>query len=106
MDAVAYMDGDDTPKSYHHMKVTALAWCLARKKFMKMQSRTNLLSEHDPDFLIYLFPHLDPWGIGGFLSDIGQKNSTSRSIAKFIICYYKITCDFRPMRDLRISAGT
>jgi len=66
MDSVAYTDGDDTPKSYHHMKVTALAWCLARKKFMKMLSGTELLSKSDPGFLTYLFPHLDPWGIGGF----------------------------------------
>lgn len=66
MDSVAYTDGDDTPKSYHHMKATALAWCLARKKFMKMQGGTGLLSERDPGFLTYLFPHLDPWGIGGF----------------------------------------
>lgn len=66
MDSVAYTDGDDTPKSYYHMKASALAWCLARKKFLKMQSGTNLLSERDPGFLTYLFPHLDPWGIGGF----------------------------------------
>jgi hypothetical protein len=66
MDSVAYTDGDDMPKSYYHMKASALAWCLARKKFLKMQSGTNLLSERDPGFLTYLFPHLDPWGIGGF----------------------------------------
>ena len=66
MDSVAHTDGDDTPKSYHHMKATALAWCLAQKKFLRMQSGPNSFSDHDPGLLTYLFPHLDPWGIGGF----------------------------------------
>jgi hypothetical protein len=52
------LDLEDIIMDYH-MKATALALCLACKKFMKMQSRTSLLLERDPGFLTYLFPHLD-----------------------------------------------
>jgi hypothetical protein len=48
------------------MKASALAWCLSRKKYIKMQGGTTLLSDRDPAMLTYIFPHLDPWGIAGF----------------------------------------
>jgi hypothetical protein len=32
MEAVGYVAGDDFTESYHHMKATALAWCLDHKK--------------------------------------------------------------------------
>jgi hypothetical protein len=31
-----------------------------------MQSGSQLLSDRDPGLLTFVFPHLDPWGIGGF----------------------------------------
>lgn len=66
MEAVGYTAGDRTPQNYRVMKASALAWCLARKKFIKMKGASELLSDNDTAFLTYLFPHLDPWGIMGF----------------------------------------
>ena len=66
MEAVGYAAGDKTPQNYKIMKASALAWCLSRKKFIKMRGGTQLLSDRDPAMLTYLFPHLDPWGIAGF----------------------------------------
>lgn len=66
MDAVGYVVGDDSPDSYHRMKAEALAWALDKKKFIRMQSGSMLLTDKDPGMLTYLFPNLDPWGIGGF----------------------------------------
>jgi hypothetical protein len=66
MEAVGYTDGDRSPQSYEKMKAKALAWCLEKNKFIKMQSSSQLLTDRDPGLLAYLFPHLDPWGIGGF----------------------------------------
>jgi hypothetical protein len=66
MEAVSYTTGDRSPQNYQIMKASALAWCLSRKKFIKMQSGLKLLSDRDPAMLTYLFPHLDPWGLVGF----------------------------------------
>ncbi|KAJ7130143.1 hypothetical protein C8R44DRAFT_613545, partial [Mycena epipterygia] len=66
MEAVGYTAGDRTPLDYQNMKAAALAWCLDKKKFIKMQSGSKFMSERDVGMLTYTFPHLDPWGIGGF----------------------------------------
>lgn len=66
MEAVGYTAGDRTPQNYRIMKASALAWCLSRKKFIKIQGGSELLSDRDPAMLTFLFPHLDPWGIAGF----------------------------------------
>ncbi|KAJ7119793.1 hypothetical protein C8R44DRAFT_544496, partial [Mycena epipterygia] len=66
MEAVGYTAGDRSPLDYQNMKAAALAWCLDKKKFIKMQSGSKFISERDIGMLTYTFPHLDPWGIGGF----------------------------------------
>ncbi|KAJ6517153.1 hypothetical protein DFH09DRAFT_804697, partial [Mycena vulgaris] len=66
MEAVGYTAGDRSPLDYQNMKAAALAWCLEKKKFIKMQSGSKFVSERDVGMLTYTFPHLDPWGIGGF----------------------------------------
>lgn len=66
MEAVGYTAGDRSPQNYRIMKASALAWCLSRKKFIKMNGGSQLLSDRDPAMLTYLFPHLDPWGLVGF----------------------------------------
>ena len=79
MEAVGYAAGDRTPQNYNIMKASALAWCLSRKKFIKMQGGSQLLSDRDPGMLTYLFPHLDPWGIAGFY----QSNRTAQQHISF-----------------------
>jgi len=62
LDAVGYTAGDRSPQNYRIMKASALAWCLSREKYIKMQGGLKLLSDRDPTMLTYLFPHLNPWG--------------------------------------------
>ena len=66
MEAVGYTDGDYTPKNFRSMKANALSWCLDGKKFVKSSSGSKLISDSDPGLLSFLFPALDPWGIGDF----------------------------------------
>ncbi|KDQ65223.1 hypothetical protein JAAARDRAFT_53078 [Jaapia argillacea MUCL 33604] len=66
IDAVGYTTGDRTHESYQTMQAKALAWCLDRKKFIKMCGGTKLISDREPGLLTFLFPNLDTWGIGGF----------------------------------------
>lgn len=73
MEYVGYTEGDRTPQNYRQMKAVALAWCLDSKKFIRVRGTTSLLDSRHPGLLTFLFPHLDPWGIGGFLHGARQK---------------------------------
>jgi hypothetical protein len=66
MEAVGYVNGDHLPQNLSIMKASVLAWCLDCKQFIEMQSGSELMSDWDPGLLTLAFPHLDPWGIGGF----------------------------------------
>ncbi|KAI6147659.1 hypothetical protein BKA82DRAFT_4354838 [Pisolithus tinctorius] len=66
MESVAYTDGDHSECLWQAMKATALAHALSHKKFIVSCSGLELLNENSPGFLTMVFPHLDPWGIGGF----------------------------------------
>jgi hypothetical protein len=66
MEAVEYVVGEKTPRDLRNMKAAAVAWCLDQNNYLRVQSGSKFLSDRDPGFLTYNFPHLDPWGIGGF----------------------------------------
>ncbi|KIM23874.1 hypothetical protein M408DRAFT_76702, partial [Serendipita vermifera MAFF 305830] len=64
---VGYTDGDMSPANYNIMKLQAVQHCLNGGSYL--QSRSGSQAENDfenPVLLSWLFPHLDPWGIGGF----------------------------------------
>ncbi|KAI9067677.1 hypothetical protein FKP32DRAFT_1561454, partial [Trametes sanguinea] len=49
------------------MKLEAVAHCLRGRSFIKSQAGSRFVPDFDnPSLLSWLFPHLDPWGIGGF----------------------------------------
>ena len=67
MDNVGYTLGDDSPVSYRDMKMQALAHCINGGKFVRSRSGDRFMPDFEnPSLLTWLFPHLDPWGIGGF----------------------------------------
>ncbi|KAF8166600.1 hypothetical protein K438DRAFT_1616647, partial [Mycena galopus ATCC 62051] len=66
MEAVGYVVGERTPKDIRDMKASAVAWCLDKNNYVKMQAGSTFLSDRDPGFLTFCFPALDPWGIGAF----------------------------------------
>lgn len=55
-------------------KAKALQWCLDHRPFVTIRSGNKLFPDRDPRMMTFVFPHLDPWGIGGF-------NHPSRSSA-------------------------
>ncbi|KAG2085190.1 uncharacterized protein F5147DRAFT_748738 [Suillus discolor] len=74
---------DDTPvgdivmEAVEKMKLQALAYVLDRKQFLLSHTGEKFVADNDPGthhlncctftgLLSYLFPHLDPWDIGGF----------------------------------------
>ncbi|KAI0697955.1 hypothetical protein C8T65DRAFT_582249, partial [Cerioporus squamosus] len=67
MENVGYTSGDESPVSYREMKMRALAHCLNEGRFVWSKAGDKYVPDfHNPALLTWLFPHLDPWGIGGF----------------------------------------
>lgn len=67
MENVGFTTGDDSPVSYRDMKLKALAHCLNGGSFISSRRGSRMIPDFDNPFLMsWLFPHLDPWGIGGF----------------------------------------
>ncbi|TFK85008.1 hypothetical protein K466DRAFT_495564, partial [Polyporus arcularius HHB13444] len=67
MENVGYTNGDDTPLTYRQMKMRALKHCLMGGRFVRSQAGSEFIPDfQNPRLLSWLFPHLDPWGIGGF----------------------------------------
>lgn len=66
MEAVGYTNVNGSSTDYQNMKNNALAWCLNNRPFVAARNSSTFLRDDDPGFLAYAFPHLDPWGIGGF----------------------------------------
>lgn len=60
------MASDHSPSNYRQIKAVALTHCLDGCQFLRIHSGTTLVNEQDPGFLAWAFPHLDPFGIGGF----------------------------------------
>ncbi|RDX51345.1 hypothetical protein OH76DRAFT_1347408, partial [Lentinus brumalis] len=64
---VGYTCGDDSPVSYRDMKMRALSHCLHGGRFLCSKAGDKFVPDFEnPALLTWLFPHLDPWGIGGF----------------------------------------
>ncbi|PPQ80410.1 hypothetical protein CVT26_004432 [Gymnopilus dilepis] len=67
MENVSYTDGDQSATAYQSMKILALERCLSGKPFLTSGTGSSLVPDfNNPCILTWLFPHLDPWGIGGF----------------------------------------
>ncbi|EIM87295.1 uncharacterized protein STEHIDRAFT_56488, partial [Stereum hirsutum FP-91666 SS1] len=56
-------------------KIRALQWILDHKPFVTVRPGTKLFPDRDPRMLTFVFPHLDPWGIGGFNHPMRQGES-------------------------------
>ncbi|RDX53628.1 hypothetical protein OH76DRAFT_1342946, partial [Lentinus brumalis] len=67
MDNVGYTCGDRAPVSYRDMKLRALSHCLNGGEFVRSRAGDTFVPDfQNPALLTWLFPHLDPWGIGSF----------------------------------------
>lgn len=66
LEAVSYTKGDHSMASRQAMKLNALAFILDRNCFLVFHTSSKFVGDRDPGLMSFLFPHLDPWGIGGF----------------------------------------
>jgi hypothetical protein len=82
MEAVGYTTGDFSRASYKYMKGVALDACLNGQKFIQVRTGPNFTDDEDLRFLTHAFPHLDPWGIGGFNLLSRKKKQTEISFER------------------------
>ena len=75
IEVVGYTAGDHSPINFRQMKAAALAHCLDGCQYVQVRSGSALVSEQDPAFMAWDFPHLDPFGIGGFNNPIRAEGS-------------------------------
>ncbi|TFK90039.1 hypothetical protein K466DRAFT_574462 [Polyporus arcularius HHB13444] len=67
MENVGYTSGDESPVAYRQMKMSALSHCLHGGQFICSKAGDRFVPDFEnPALLTWLFPHLDPWGIGCF----------------------------------------
>ena len=67
MENVGYVDADNAPQNHTEMSMRALSHCLHGGSFLQSQAGSSLIPDfHNSSLLSWLFPHLDPWGIGAF----------------------------------------
>ncbi|KAI0716620.1 hypothetical protein C8Q76DRAFT_617753, partial [Earliella scabrosa] len=67
IDSVGYFSSDMTAVDLQDMKMRAMRHCLGGGRFVQSRTASRYVADFDePALLSWLFPHLDPWGIGGF----------------------------------------
>jgi Helitron helicase-like domain at N-terminus/PIF1-like helicase len=67
MENVGFVAGDNTPMSIEDMKIHAVSHCRKNGLFIQSQAGNVPVPDFENEGLLsWLFPYLDPWGIGGF----------------------------------------
>ncbi|KAH7919432.1 hypothetical protein BV22DRAFT_1023028, partial [Leucogyrophana mollusca] len=79
MENVGYTMGEYSAKSYREMKMDALSHCLRGRPFVQSRAGSRPIPDFEnPKLLTWLFPHLDPWGIGAFYHPARSKHLSMR----------------------------
>ena len=86
MENVGYTMGDESPVSYRDMKMKALSQCLSGGRFLRSQGGDKFMPDFEnPSLLTWLFPHLDPWGIGGFHEPAREVSVSMEEQLKYLL---------------------
>lgn len=90
---VAYTLGDYSQESREAMKAQALAHALDHERFLHSHAGSRFVSDSHPGIMSCIFPHLDPWGIGGF-------NHSARSKSQWISFESHVKCLLRQDKSM------
>lgn len=67
VDAVTWSDEDPTNESYRKMKLRALRWAKEGHSYVRSKTGSGFVKDFDsPHLLAWMWPKLDPFGLGGF----------------------------------------
>ncbi|KAH9855863.1 hypothetical protein C2E23DRAFT_948009, partial [Lenzites betulinus] len=86
IETVGYTDGDDSPVNLDSMQRTAVAHCLHGGRFVQSQAGSRFIPDFEnSELLSWLFPHLDPWGIGAFFHPDRERKITLEQQLKYLL---------------------
>ncbi|KAH9858159.1 hypothetical protein C2E23DRAFT_719193, partial [Lenzites betulinus] len=87
MENVGYTDIDGSlALSPRDMTLEAINQCLKQRRFIKSQAGSRFIPDfHNPSLLTWLFPHLDPWAIGGFFDERRERSLTLEQQLKYLL---------------------
>ncbi|KAH9852941.1 hypothetical protein C2E23DRAFT_729989, partial [Lenzites betulinus] len=87
MENVGYTESDDvTAMNPREMTMEAVDHCLKKRKFIKSQAGSRFIPDfRNPSLLTWLFPHLDPWGIGGFFDERRERQLSLDQQLKYLL---------------------
>ncbi|KZP00510.1 hypothetical protein CALVIDRAFT_475995, partial [Calocera viscosa TUFC12733] len=89
VDTVGWTDGDVTNVNYERMKLSALSWCLHGNSFIRSVSGSTSIQDFNcPRLLTWMWPKLDPFGLGSFGCDRFGKTVTLRSQVRHLLSLY------------------
>ena len=95
MENVGYTASHATPQDDRKMQLKALSHCLRGGSFLSSQAGSRFVPEwNNPNLLSWLFPHLDPWGIGGFSDPRRTERISFEEQLRYLL-----TVDESPFRD-------
>ncbi|KAH6909027.1 hypothetical protein BKA70DRAFT_1102891, partial [Coprinopsis sp. MPI-PUGE-AT-0042] len=88
MENVGYTMGENTPMSHSAMKYAAVNHCLSGKAFLRVHKGSQPIPDfQNPYLLSWLWPHLDPWGIGSFFHPQRKRTiSMEEQVAHLLQC--------------------
>ncbi|KAI0735672.1 hypothetical protein C8Q76DRAFT_766005 [Earliella scabrosa] len=89
MDSIGYLHSDETPLNTTQMKVHALKHCLSGGNFVQSRAGSQFIADFEnPSLLTWLYPYLDPWGIGGFFEPRRTRPLTLDEQLKYLLTVY------------------
>ena len=99
MENVGYTDSHATPQDHRRIRLKALSHCLRGGTFLSSQAGSRFIPEWDnPNLMSWLFPHLDPWGIGGFFDPRRQQKLSFDEHLRYLLAlddsYFRDDPDF------------
>ena len=96
MENVGFTMGDGETEGYRLMKLRALAHCRTGRRYVRAQAGSQYIPDFEnPQLLSWLFPHLDPWGIGGFHHPQRERRLSMLEQLKYLLS----VCDSPFQRD-------
>ncbi|KAH9854460.1 hypothetical protein C2E23DRAFT_726731, partial [Lenzites betulinus] len=84
---VGYTDSDDSLSlNPRDMTIEAIGHCLRKRRFIKSQAGSRFIPDfQNSSLLTWLFPHLDPWGIGGFFDERRERSLSLDQQLKYLL---------------------
>ncbi|KAI0049938.1 hypothetical protein FA95DRAFT_1644011, partial [Auriscalpium vulgare] len=90
LETIGFVSSNRTGLSTNASKADAMRWCLGGKPYLTVRGDGRLFPDRDPRMLTFVFPQLDPFGIGGFNNELRKREqviSFERQMRNLLLLY-------------------